>query len=176
MKEYEVFVILKISRNPSLPKRGLRVFTEKSEKPKIVYNQCMGHLLEIVKRRLNPGTLIFDMNNKLSYANEEAMEILPTLQSKTTRTKKLQIPNEIYKNINEEIKLGIFSDTSEAVVSALKKSYARKSRTFLRWLMKKERISETELLEEFYLRQNSSQKPLNNFFIFGRSESSPRLS
>jgi Arc/MetJ-type ribon-helix-helix transcriptional regulator len=32
-----------------------------------------------------------------------------------------QIPDDIYKNINEEIKLGIFSDTSEAVVSALKK-------------------------------------------------------
>jgi hypothetical protein len=30
-----------------------------------------------------------------------------------------QIPDDIYRNINEEIKLGIFSDTSEAVVSAL---------------------------------------------------------
>jgi len=59
-----------------------------------------------------------------------------------------QIPDDIYRNINEEIKLGIFSDTSEAVVSALKKAYARKSRTFLRWLMKKEGISEAELLEE----------------------------
>jgi Arc/MetJ-type ribon-helix-helix transcriptional regulator len=59
-----------------------------------------------------------------------------------------QIPDEIYKNINEEIKLGIFSDTSEAVVSALKKAYARKSRSFLRWLMKKENITESELLKE----------------------------
>jgi Arc/MetJ-type ribon-helix-helix transcriptional regulator len=59
-----------------------------------------------------------------------------------------QIPDDIYKNMNEEIKLGVFSDTSEAVVSALKKAYARKSRSFLRWLMKKERISETDLLEE----------------------------
>jgi Arc/MetJ-type ribon-helix-helix transcriptional regulator len=59
-----------------------------------------------------------------------------------------QIPNDIYKNINEEVKLGIFSDTSEAVVSALKKAYARKSRSFLRWLMKKEGITETEMLKE----------------------------
>jgi len=58
------------------------------------------------------------------------------------------IPDEIYKNINEEIKLGIFSDTSEAVVSALKKAYASKSRSFLRWLVKKEGISEAELLGE----------------------------
>jgi Arc/MetJ-type ribon-helix-helix transcriptional regulator len=59
-----------------------------------------------------------------------------------------RIPDEIYKNIDEEIKLGIFSDTSEAVVSALKKAYARKSRSFLRWLMKKEGISENDLLGE----------------------------
>jgi Arc/MetJ-type ribon-helix-helix transcriptional regulator len=59
-----------------------------------------------------------------------------------------RIPDEIYKNINEEIKLGIFSDTSEAVVSALKKAYASKSRSFLRWLMKKEGISEAEMLKE----------------------------
>lgn len=59
-----------------------------------------------------------------------------------------QIPEDIYKNINEEIKLGVFSDEAEAVVSALKKAYARKSRTFLRWLMKKEGITEAEMLKE----------------------------
>jgi len=59
-----------------------------------------------------------------------------------------QIPDEIYKNINDEVRLGIFSDTSEAVISALKKAYARKSRSFLRWLMKKESITESELLKE----------------------------
>jgi len=59
-----------------------------------------------------------------------------------------QIPEDIYRNINEEIKLGVFSDASEAVVSALKKAYARKSRSFLRWLMKKEGVAETEVLKE----------------------------
>ena len=44
--------------------------------------------------------------------------------------------------------LGVFSDASEAVVSALKKAYARKSRSFLRWLMKKEGITEAEMLKE----------------------------
>ena len=48
-----------------------------------------------------------------------------------------QIPDDIYRNINEEIELGIFSDASEAVVSALKKAYARK-----------ERITEAEMLKE----------------------------
>lgn len=59
-----------------------------------------------------------------------------------------QIPENIYRNINEEIKLGVFSDASEAVVSALKKAYARKSRSFLRWLMKKEGITEAEMVKE----------------------------
>ncbi len=59
-----------------------------------------------------------------------------------------QIPEAIYRNINEEIKLGIFSNESEAVVLALKKVYARKSRSFLKWLMKKEGITEAEMLKE----------------------------
>lgn len=59
-----------------------------------------------------------------------------------------QIPEDIYKNITEEVKLGIFSSTSEAVSSTLKKSYAKKSRIFLRWLIKKEGITETEMLKE----------------------------
>ncbi len=59
-----------------------------------------------------------------------------------------QIPQDIYQNIKEEIKLGVFSDASEAVVSALRKAYARKSRSFLKWLMKKEGITEAEMLKE----------------------------
>ena len=59
-----------------------------------------------------------------------------------------QIPEDIYMNITEEVKLGIFSAPSEAVVSAVKRAYARKSRTFLRWLVKKEGITEAEMLRE----------------------------
>jgi Arc/MetJ-type ribon-helix-helix transcriptional regulator len=60
----------------------------------------------------------------------------------------VQIPKDIYRNINEDIRIGVFADTSEAVVSALKKTYARKSRVFLRWLMKKQIITENEMLKE----------------------------
>ena len=59
-----------------------------------------------------------------------------------------QIPDDIYKNIVEEVKLGIFSSASEAINAALRKAYARKSRTYLRWLMKKEGITEGEMLKE----------------------------
>jgi len=38
----------------------------------------------------------------------------------------------IHKNIDEEVKLGIFSSHSEAINVALKKAYAGKSRTYLR--------------------------------------------
>lgn len=58
-----------------------------------------------------------------------------------------QIPDDIYKNIDEEVKLGIFSSPSEAINAALKKAYARKSRSYLRWLMKKEGITEAEMLK-----------------------------
>jgi len=59
-----------------------------------------------------------------------------------------QVSNEIIENIREDVRLGIFSDASEAVISALKKAYAGKSRMYLRWLMKKEGITESEMLKE----------------------------
>ena len=59
-----------------------------------------------------------------------------------------EVSDDVYKNIAEEIKLGIFSDASEAVNSALRKAFARKSRTYLRWLMKREGIRESDMLKE----------------------------
>jgi Arc/MetJ-type ribon-helix-helix transcriptional regulator len=40
-----------------------------------------------------------------------------------------QIPDDIYRNIAEEINLGVFSGAPEAVVSALRKAYACKRRS-----------------------------------------------
>ena len=59
-----------------------------------------------------------------------------------------QVPDNIYKNIDEEVKLGVFANASEAVIYALKKAYAHKSRTYLKWLVNKEGIKETEMLKE----------------------------
>jgi len=59
-----------------------------------------------------------------------------------------EIPEDTYKSIKDDIRLGIFSDTSEAVSSAIRKSYAKKSRAYLRWLMKKEGIAEAAMLKE----------------------------
>jgi len=60
----------------------------------------------------------------------------------------VRIPDDVYRNINEEVSLGIFSSVSDAVNSALKKAYARKSRQYLKWLIKKEDINESEMLAE----------------------------
>jgi Arc/MetJ-type ribon-helix-helix transcriptional regulator len=59
-----------------------------------------------------------------------------------------QIPEEIYERIDEEVKLGIFRNASEAINAALKKTYAKKSRAYLRWLMRKESITEGSMLRE----------------------------
>lgn len=58
------------------------------------------------------------------------------------------IPDDLYKKIEEEVRLGTFSDISEAINAALRKAYAEKSRTYLRRLIKKEGITETAMLKE----------------------------
>ena len=58
------------------------------------------------------------------------------------------IPDDLYKNIKEEVNLGIFPDVSEAINAALRKAYAKKSRIYLRWLKKKEGITEASMLKE----------------------------
>jgi Arc/MetJ-type ribon-helix-helix transcriptional regulator len=58
------------------------------------------------------------------------------------------IPDDLYKKIEEEVRLGMFSDFSEAINIALKKAYAKKSRTYLRWLIKREGIVEASMLRE----------------------------
>jgi len=59
-----------------------------------------------------------------------------------------EIPDELYKKIEEEVKLGIFNNISEAINAALRKEYAKKSRRYLRWLVKKEGITEASMLKE----------------------------
>ena len=58
------------------------------------------------------------------------------------------IPDNLYKKIEEEVRRGIFTDVSEAINAALKKAYAKKSRAYLRWLIKKEGITEAAMLKE----------------------------
>lgn len=59
-----------------------------------------------------------------------------------------QISDDVYKKLEEEVKLGIFQNASEAISAAIKKAYAKKSRAYLKWIMKKEGITEASMLEE----------------------------
>ncbi len=43
------------------------------------------------------------------------------------------IPDDLYKKIEEEVKMGLFSDVSEAINAGLRKAYAKKSKAYLRW-------------------------------------------
>ena len=63
----------------------------------MLYNRYMGSLGEIVKRRLTPGILVFDMDDRLSYFNKESLDILSGIKpAKKRGVRKPYIPEEIY--------------------------------------------------------------------------------
>lgn len=59
-----------------------------------------------------------------------------------------QISDDTYKKLEEDVKLGIFRSISEAISAVVNKGYAKKSRAYLRWIIKKEGITETSILKE----------------------------
>ncbi|OGQ98104.1 MAG: hypothetical protein A2521_10970 [Deltaproteobacteria bacterium RIFOXYD12_FULL_57_12] len=65
----------------------------------------MDHLYDIIRKRLPPGILIIDFNNRLLYSNREALALLPSLQPAETPGKKKRpvIPAEIL-HLCEQIK------------------------------------------------------------------------
>ncbi len=74
---------------------------------------------EIIKKRSSPGILIFDLQNKLQYINEEALTIVSSTQKilKPTISKGPYIPKEIYNccdQLKERIKLdnGVNNNTN----------------------------------------------------------------
>ena len=58
------------------------------------------------------------------------------------------ISKNLYAKIEEEVNLGIFPNISKAINASLRKAYAEKSRKYLRWLIKKEGITESSMLKE----------------------------
>ena len=56
-------------------------------------------LSEIIERRTTPGILIFDLNDRLLYLNEEASKMIPELTGAVTG--KIKIPGEIYNLCNQ---------------------------------------------------------------------------
>jgi len=67
----------------------------------------------------------------------------------SVKTLEAKIPVDLYKEIEERIRLGLFSTESEVIGKALRKSFAEEAREFLRKLIKNMGISEKSLLAEW---------------------------
>ena len=63
----------------------------------------METLFDIIKKRSTPGTIIVDMNNRLVYFNQEALEMVPELQTISRGGKRQNIPKAI-SNLYKELK------------------------------------------------------------------------
>jgi hypothetical protein len=62
-----------------------------------------GSLSELIKRRLTPAILFFDMEENLLYSNTEALDIMQGLRGTTVNGAAAipYIPNGIYKSLKE---------------------------------------------------------------------------
>jgi len=67
----------------------------------------------------------------------------------SVRLLETKIPQNLYIEIEERVRLGLFSTESEVVNSALRKAFAEEARDFLRRLIKNTRISKKSLLGEW---------------------------
>ena len=60
-----------------------------------------------------------------------------------------RVPQNLYLEIEERVRLGLFSTESEVVNSALRKAFAEGAREFLKRLIKSAGISKKSLLSEW---------------------------
>ena len=61
----------------------------------------------------------------------------------------IKIPKDIYSEMKDRIRLGVYASESEAISKSLKKVFAYESREFLRALVKREKITERSMLSEW---------------------------
>jgi Arc/MetJ-type ribon-helix-helix transcriptional regulator len=65
---------------------------------------------------------------------------------KTVVIDQVKIPKDIYSEMKDRIRLGLYANESEAISNSLKKVFAYESREFLRSLVKREKITERSML------------------------------
>ena len=61
----------------------------------------------------------------------------------------IKIPRDIYSEMKDRIRLGLYSSESEIINKALKKTFAQESRGFLKTFVKRQKISERSMLSEW---------------------------
>lgn len=76
----------------------------------------MDDLSEIIKRRTNPGILIFDMEERLLHSNSEALELMPVLQDTVIKEGSLvpPVPEKVI-----ELCKSLKADTTGAAVTGV---------------------------------------------------------
>ena len=86
----------------------------------------METLFEIIKKRSTPGTIILNMNNRLLYFNEEALEMIPELQTISKGRKQQNIPKALF-NVCKELKESRKIRSSDQKVNVSRKVLKSKS-------------------------------------------------
>jgi Arc/MetJ-type ribon-helix-helix transcriptional regulator len=61
----------------------------------------------------------------------------------------IEIPKDIYSEMKDRIRLGLYASESEAISKSLKKVFAYESREFLRSFVKRKKITEKSMLREW---------------------------
>ena len=61
----------------------------------------------------------------------------------------VKIPKNIYFEMKDRIRLGFYSSGSEVISKALKKVFAQESREFLKFLPRREKVTEKSMLREW---------------------------
>jgi len=60
-----------------------------------------------------------------------------------------KVSEDLYTEIKERIRLGLYADESEVIQRALRKFFAEEAREYLRGLAKSAELKEKEMLEEW---------------------------
>lgn len=62
---------------------------------------------------------------------------------------KAKMSKNLYDEVRERVRLGLYSDESEVIQKALRKVFAEEAREYLRALAKSRRIKKKEMLKEW---------------------------
>ena len=66
----------------------------------------------------------------------------------------VMIPKDLYSEMKDRIRLGLYTSESEIISRALKKVFAQEARGFLRTLAKRKKITEKSMLSEWRKMRN----------------------
>ena len=60
-----------------------------------------------------------------------------------------KLPQKLFSEIKERVRLGLYADESEVISMALKRAFAEESREFLRGLAKSMGVGKTDMIKEW---------------------------